>query len=121
MMSKVALMMMMIMMMTMLAMMTKTRLMPVCQASCWANYRGTRPLPHANDHQRRHQKHQQYDHKDHRENNQEYNDPIYIYIFNGLGTTMAGFPNAVFFNEASTPDLSTGLKVWRIAHGFVPT
>ena len=45
----------------------------------------------------------------------------YIYIFNGLGTTMAGFPNAVFFNEASTPDLSTGLKVWRIAHGFVPT
>ena len=44
----------------------------------------------------------------------------YIYIFNGLGTTMAGFPNAVFFNEASTPDLSTGLKIWRIAHGFVP-
>ena len=41
-------------------------------------------------------------------------------IFKGLWTTMAGFPNAVFFNEASTPDLSTGLKIWRIAHGFVP-
>ena len=41
-------------------------------------------------------------------------------IFKGLWTTMAGFPNAVFFNEASTPDLSTGLKIWRIAPGFVP-
>ena len=95
MMSKVALMMMMIMMMTMLAMMTKTRLMPVCQASCWANYRGTRPLPHANDHQRRHQKHQQYDHKDHRENNQEYNDPIYIYS-RDWGPPWQAFPTQSF-------------------------
>ena len=104
MMRRLAMMMLMILM-TKLAMMTKTRLMPVCQASCWANYRGTRPLPHANDHQRRHQNHQQYDHEDHRESNQEYNHWQSCNTeFEGLRITIAGFfSKAAFFNEASTP------------------
>ena len=49
----------MIMIMTMM-MMTTARLMPACQASCWANYRGTRPLPHANDHWDHHHHHESH-------------------------------------------------------------
>ena len=43
-------------------MMTTARLMLACQASCWANYRGTRPLPHANDHPDHHQHHHHHHH-----------------------------------------------------------
>ena len=42
-------------------MMTTARLMLACQASCWANYRGTRPLPHANDHPDHHHHHHNHE------------------------------------------------------------
>ena len=52
----------MVMVMAMM-MMTTARLMLACQASCWANYRGTRPLPHANDHpDHHHHNHESYHH-----------------------------------------------------------